>query len=100
MTKKEIIAVQFYLNEEDEITSGHDYKIVDLLDEENFVVEVLAEKDKWNDIRVEAKDLNGNWKNIRNRKDGVVQRRKRNKVCCINLESSKLIKSFRWRLAG
>lgn len=62
MTKKEIIAVQFYLNEEDEITSGHDYKIVDLLDEENFVVEVLAEKDKWNDIRVEAKDLNGNWK--------------------------------------
>lgn len=61
MTKKEIIAVQFYLNEDDEIISGHDYKIVCLLDEKNFVVEVLVEKDKWNEVRVEAKDHNGNW---------------------------------------
>lgn len=57
-----IIAVQFYLNEEDEITSGHDYKVVDSLDEENYVVEVLVDKDKWNEIRVEAKDYNGDWK--------------------------------------
>ena len=57
-----IIAVQFYLNEEDEIISGHDYKVVDTLDEENNVVEVLVDKDKWNEIRVEARDHNGDWR--------------------------------------
>ena len=57
-----IIAVQFYLNEEDEIISGHDYKVVDTLDEENYVVEVLVDKDKWNEIRVEARDSNGDWR--------------------------------------
>ena len=57
-----IIAVQFYLNEEDEIISGHDYKVVDTLDEENYVVEVLVDKDKWNEIRVEARDHNGDWR--------------------------------------
>lgn len=57
-----IIAVQFYLNEEDEIISGHDYKVVDMLDEENYVVEVLVDKDKWNEIRVEARDHKGDWR--------------------------------------
>ena len=57
-----IIAVQFYLNEEDEIISGHDYKVVYMLDAENYVVEVLVDKDKWNEIRVEARDYNGYWK--------------------------------------
>lgn len=57
-----IIAVQFYLNEEDEIISGHDYKVVDMLDEENYVVEVLVDKDKWNEIRVEARDHRGDWR--------------------------------------
>lgn len=57
-----IIAVQFYLNEEDEIISGHDYKVIDMLDEENYVVEVLVDKEKWNEIRVEARDHNGDWK--------------------------------------
>ena len=57
-----IIVVQFYLNEEDEIISGHDYKVVDTLDEENYVVEVLVDKDKWNEIRVETRDHNGDWR--------------------------------------
>lgn len=59
---KEMMAIQFYLNNTDDIISGHDYTIVDYLDEENSVVEVLVEKDKWNEIRVEAKDYEGLWK--------------------------------------
>lgn len=59
---KEMIAIQFYLNDEDDIISGHDYTIVDYLDEENSIVEVLVEKDKWNEIRVESKDYEGHWK--------------------------------------
>lgn len=52
--KKETIAVQFYLNRDDEIVSSHDYVVVDCLDDDNDVVEVLVEREKISEILVES----------------------------------------------
>lgn len=47
-------AIQFYLNDKDDIISNHEYTIVDYLDDENAIVEVIVEDDDWKNIKRES----------------------------------------------
>ena len=53
------IEVRCYLNDEDEIISNHKYKVVDRLDEHNVVIDIEVEKDKVDEIKLEARNLDG-----------------------------------------
>ena len=57
--KNNTIAVQFYLNEDEEIVSRHAAKFIERVDEYNVIVEVEAEAGKWCEIRRESKDHKG-----------------------------------------